>query len=562
MIVDRWGQPMNSAAPPALASGHVARLDAWQNPLTGVGTGQDKTVWGRFSTVRRVTDVELTNLYNGSPLAAKIVEKKPKEMFRRGYELECADVDASALKDLQDYAEEELHISDEFLDAVIFGNQYGGDALVMGIDDGNMPDTPLDEDKIKTFEWFNGIDRRFSYVLGYYTDAGPKFSKPSHYLTSNAVASYQYGSGKTAVTKKRSPSALEGGGFFTAIIHESRILRFEGVRTDIVTRQTLAGWTWSILQRVYDSMRKFEHSMDSTRYLLSDASQAVLTLKGFIDAISAGKLGAIQTRMDVMEMTRSVMHGIAIDEGEKFERQATPFGGISDVLRVMMQILASDTGYTVTELFGQAASGLNAAAGADSETRKWYDDIGSDQKTKLAPAYARGYRLIALSDDCPVKLPRVTKTGKPLAFTINFKPLFAPTDDEEASTQLKRAQRDQIYLSEGVVTETEVALDVADMYPSMDVEGREAALEGGETFNPHPNDPPPPVPVAAVGPDGKPIVAGPAGKGPPGAPAGPQAVPKGGKVPAPAALPAPVAKPAAKKTAAAAKTKGPPKQGK
>jgi uncharacterized protein len=503
MLVDQWGKPLE--AEPAPREG-LARLraDSWVNDRTGIGGAGDKTVFGRFAVVRRITDVELTNLYNGSPLAAKIVEKRPTEMFRRGYTLECDDADPSAVKDLQDYAEEELHLSEEFLEATIFGNQYGGDLLVMGIDDGGMPDEPLDENRIKSFSFLNGMDRRFSYVMAYYTDSGPKFSRPSHYLTSNAIAGYQYGSGVNQITKRRSPEALKNSGFFTAILHESRCLRFEGVTTDIVTRQTLAGWTWSILQRVYDSMRKFEHSFDSANYLLSDASQAVMTLKGLIDAISAGKLGAIQERMALIEQSRSVMHGVLIDEGESFARQPTPFGGIAEILNVQMLKLASDTGYPVTELFGKAASGLNAAAGADAETTKWYDQIDSERGTKLTPKYQRAYRLISLSADCPVKLPKLGKNGKPLKFTIKYKPLSQPTDDEEAATQLKRAQRDQIYLQEEVISKEECALDVQDLYPNMDVEAREAAVDALKAFDPHANDPPPPSPPIVAGPGGLP----------------------------------------------------------
>jgi uncharacterized protein len=514
------------------------RGDTWVNPQTGIGTFGDKTTYGRFTVVRRVTDVELTNLRNGSPLAAKIVEKRPTEMFRRGYTLECDDADPQAVKDLQSYVEEDLHLSEEFLDASILANEYGGDLIVMGADDGGMPDEPLDEDRIKTFTFLNGIDRRFSYVLGYYVDAGPKYSRPSHYLTSNAIAGFQYGSGKNARTVRRSQSSLEGQNFYTAILHESRCIRFEGVSTDLVTRQTLAGWTWSILQRVYDAMRGFEHAFDSARYLLSDASQAVMTLKGFVDAISSGKLGAIQTRMQLIEQARSVIHGVVIDEGESFERAGTPFGGIGELLDRMMLKVASDTGYPATELFGKAAAGLNAAAGSDSETRKWYEQIDSERVTKLSPKFERVYRLVARSADCPVKFPKCDKNGKPLKFTIKYASLFTPTDDEEASTALKRAQATQIYLQEMVLTPEEAALDVADEYPTMDVEAREKAVKALKSFDPYAKDPPPTIP-ATIGPDGKPI---PPVAAPPAVPGG-----KPGAPPPPGTKAPPV--PAVKKTA-------------
>jgi phage-related protein (TIGR01555 family) len=534
MIVDRWGQPMTPAAPASKSF----RRDAWENQATGIGTLADKTVFGRFSTVRRVTDVELVNLFNGSPLAAKICEKKPREMFRRGYDLECDDVDASACNDLRDYAREDLHLDDQFLKAKIWGNVFGGDVLVHGVDDGGMVDEPLDESRIKTFTYFNDIDRRFAYGLDYYVDPGPQCGDVQHYFTSNAIASFQYGSGRNSRTVKRDPATMRGGGFYTSVVHESRVTRFDGVTTDIVTTQSLAGWSWSVLQRIYDSLRKFEHSFDSARYLLSDASQAVLTLKGLVDAISAGHLGAIQKRMMLMEESRSVMHGVLIDEGEKFERQPTPFGGISDLLNEMKSVLAADTGYPMTELFGKAASGLNAAAGADAETQKWYDGIEADQKTELESPLKRAYRQIALSADCPVKLPKCGKDGKPLRWTIKFHKLTTPTDAEQAKTDLAIAQRNEIYVTLEVISAEECALDVQDLYPSMDVDAREEAIEALQSFDPHAEDPEPDPPV---------IVA-------PGAPGAPGAPPVPGK-PAAAIAKVPPAVPAVKKGVPPAKGK-------
>src|ERR1700734_375473 len=102
MIVDSRGTPY-----PETGGARTSRRDTWANPVTGVGTAADKSIYGRFGVVRRITDVEITNLYNGSPLAAKIIEKRPMEMMRAGYTLGCndPDVDESALVDLQDYAE-------------------------------------------------------------------------------------------------------------------------------------------------------------------------------------------------------------------------------------------------------------------------------------------------------------------------------------------------------------------------------------------------------------------------------------------------------------------------
>jgi len=515
VIVDQYGRPIEVL---------TRRTDAWQNQATGIGTAADKSVAGRFEYTRRLTDMELTNLYNASPTAAKIVEKRPEEIFRAGYELEADGVDVSEAEDLYEHLQDELHVDEHFQTAETLANLYGGYLLVMGADDGNMPDEPLDENRIKSFSWLNGMDRRFAYVLSYYTDPqNPKCGQPETYLTSNAVAGVQMGrSSARAYTKPKSAEELRRSGFFTSVVHETRCLRFEGVRTDPITMASLAGWTWSVMQRVYDEMKKFEHAFDSTGYLLSDASQAVFTLKGLINQISAGNLGLVEKRIAWLEQWRSVMHGIVIDEGEKFERSPTTFAGIADVLDKMMLKFCAACDMPVTEIFGRAAGGLQAPAANDAETRKWFDKIDTQRRTKVAPKLRRLCRLVTLAGDSPIKVPKVTKTGRPLKWQINFKPLLVPTDKEQADTELAVAQRDQIYANLEVVSTEELALDRQELYPSMDVEAREAAIEAATSFDPHENDPEELPPAGGVIP---PMGSGPSEEGAPPGPTPPPKVP-------------------------------------
>jgi len=516
LLVDPYGRPLTSEV-------LGVRNDSWMNQLTGIGSYADKTTHGRFHEVRRITDKELTNLRNGSALAAKIIEKRPNEAFRRGYDLECDDVDQTDANDLHEYAVEELNLDEEYLRGQVLANQYGGALMVLGCDDGNLPNEPLDEDRIRTFDWVNVMDRRFAYVLDYYTDPShPKCGKPQTYLTSNAIAGVSSGQNRTRMIPSEK---LQGRGFYTAIVHESRCLRFEGVSTDPMTMLSLAGWTWSVLQRVYDGMRKFEHAFDSANYLLSDASQAVYTLKGLFQAISAGNQSEIFKRIAILEQIRSVMHGVLLDaDGERFERAATPFGGIADLLDKFMLRFAADADMPVTQLFGRAASGLNAAAGSDSETRRWYDDIDCERVVKQSPKMRRAYRLLSKSGDCPVKLPATSEKGKPLSWKIKWKPLYQATDQEQADVNLKKVQAVQIAVSEGILSPEEGGLELQDIFPKMDVEAREKALKDAVTFDPHENDEPvdqplvvPGVPGTQTGPaspKGGSVVAQPAATGP------------------------------------------------
>jgi phage-related protein (TIGR01555 family) len=60
----------------------------WSNPVTGLGTfGRDKVMQGSYQEAFRLSDVELSALYNGNALAKRVIDTVPEEMFRRGWVL-------------------------------------------------------------------------------------------------------------------------------------------------------------------------------------------------------------------------------------------------------------------------------------------------------------------------------------------------------------------------------------------------------------------------------------------------------------------------------------------
>jgi|GEM_PF-2409274 len=492
------------------------KLDRWVNYQTGLGTLVDKTRAAYFETPYRLNDVEITDLVSGNDLAAKCVEKRPNEMFRRGYTLEgkkAGELDKSKIQDLTEYATERLQADIRLHQGLTFGRQYGGALLILGIDDGRDQDEPVDEDNIKSIDFINQIDRRFSYVQDYYSDPmAPKYGQPRTYLVANAVATSAYRSAtgafgykKSSEKKIKSSSAKYLNATASVMnVHESRLIRFDGVEPDVLTRQVLAGWSWSVLQRGYETLRLCDGSFDALAYLISDASQGVLKLKGLFNAITAGQEGKLKRRLETMDQMRSVMHSIALDSGagEEFTRVQTSFAGIPDAIDRIMQRLAAAFDMPMTELFGMSPAGMNATG--ESDRIKWYDTIANEQTNFLAPKIRRLYRLIARAKDSPFK-------GQEVDFQVHFKPLYAPTDDELAKTRLTNAQRDVAYITAEVVTAEEVKLTVSDIYPSIDVEEIEEEIEAKTKFDPYQNDPIASAPVKAVGPPGLLGGGGPAG---------------------------------------------------
>jgi uncharacterized protein len=521
-ILDLYGRPIELPDP-------LERRDAgggWVNPLTGIGSSVDKSQAGYYAQTLRIQDHELRYLNDSNDLTAAVVWDHPNEMFREGYDLSgripkprksgsptdaATDLPESDIKNLRDYATENYEVDGLVHEASGWGRLFGGCLLVMGINDGRFPWEPVDEDRIRSFDYLSLVDRRYAYVQSQYSGINAKkYGTAQIYLISNAIA----GSGWNdhGDVRARSPEGLQSGGAQIQLVHASRVIRLDGNPADVQSRQRLAGWSWSVLQRVYNAMRQFEHAFDSATYLLSDASQGVFKMAGFMRAVAAGRRQEIADRVMAMEMTRSVIRGLIVDAGgvdgkggESYERQPTPLAGIADILEQMKSRFAAAAKMPQTKLFGRSPAGLSATG--DSDMRIWYDNVRSDGNVKIAPKIRRIYRNIARSPDSPIK-------GKTVEFTVEFRPLWSPTDLEVEQALAARATRDVALTGGGIVPEEVAALTWGDEYPALNEEALKESIEAKESFDPHENDPPP----APGTPGGPPIPPGaaPAG-GSPGA---------------------------------------------
>lgn len=418
------------------------RADSWQNPFTGLGSTRDKVTGGYYWPPVRLQDQELLAIFNGSDIGARVVETRPREMFRRGYDLEVASMDVDEDTPEGDVAEHKKYGSKLAMDhkvqeSMVWGNLFGGALLIIGAQDGNEMDTPLNEENISTVRYLTMVDRRFaSGPHKYYTDPlAPKCGEVEQYMVTNALGA-PYGSMGS-----------------TLVIHESRVLRFDGARTDVLTKLQLAGWSWSLLQRAYDQLRAFESGFQAVANLMSDASQGVMKIKDLISMIASGNKDDLQTRMAMVDMSRSVARMLLIDaDGEEFDRVATSFAGLPDLLDRFMMRLSAAVDIPVAILMGRSAAGMNATG--DADFRAFYDSVASDQERHLAPKLERLYHIFARAKDSPFK-------GRDVEFRMKFHQLWQANDTEQADIELKTAQKDSAYVTAGVFTPEEVALSRA-----------------------------------------------------------------------------------------------------
>jgi uncharacterized protein len=419
----------------------ASRVDSWINALTGLGTLRDKLEYFTVSRGVPLNDNELDTLYNTSDMASRICDAVPDEMLRQGFEVNVDADEDNEEGDAQEITSgmhmrcDELGVREKYNEAMAWARLFGGSAIYVGADDGQDPREPLNIDGIKSLAFLNVMDKRTLKPLTFYDD--PLLPMFGEVRTFEVVPMGR--DSKRIVIREH------------AEIHESRLIIFGGVRTTATLRNELKGWGQSVLQRCKEPLKQFDADWAAVSHLVQDAHQAVFKVKGLIDMIASGEKEALMTRMQLVDMSRSVARAMMIDaDDEEFGRESIALNGLEGILDKAMLRLAAAARMPATILMAQSPAGLNATG--ESDIRWFYDTVRSAQMNELRPRLERLVRLIFLSKDGP------TGGREPTSWSIGFPPLWQMSPRETAELRKMIAETDVAYIDRGVTLPEEITL--------------------------------------------------------------------------------------------------------
>lgn len=412
----------------------VSRVDGWVNPQTGIGTLRDKSNIGFFVPDAPLADLELSALYYHDDLAARIVDERIDQSFRKGYKL--AGLEQDQIEKLEAEAKR-IEVDRRFKEAWRWGRLYGSSLLIVGALDGHMPTEELNPETTRGVAFLNPIDKRTLQIYSRYSNPMlPQYGEPNLYqINPEPVNAIDLTTGAYRSSDKE-----------VYYVHESRCIRFNGVETDLLESQKLAGWSYSVLQRVYKVLRQFGLSFSSASILIEEASQGVFKIDGLLSMLTGNERQNLLDRMSLVDMSKGAARSILVDAAnEDYTRIPVNFSGLPDMLDRVMQRLAAATGMPVTLLMGQSPAGMNATGASDFQ--HWYDSIASEQEKELTPRLLKIYQLLAqgLGIDAT-------------ELEIEWQSLVEDDEGAQAENYSKIAAADIAYISAGVLMPEEVAL--------------------------------------------------------------------------------------------------------
>ena len=444
----------------------LRRIDGWGNALTGLGMyGQDKSL-ASVATWNRMIPVEAAAIYASDPLAKKIVNHVVESALIHDYRFVIGDKEEDFNikfnKERKERIDKKFKIKEIIYEAATWARVFGSAYLVIGADDGNAPDAPLNLKTLKKIDWIKAFDVEQVYpMIGSFDPNSTNFLNPEYY---------------TLATYGGSPAN-------TVYIHHSRVIRFDGKK--LLRRLYIQnGYRHdSVLNPIRSILSNYNHAIGALGVMIQEWSIGIIKIPGIAQAIASGKEDLVTKRVSIIDKCKSVIRSVIIGKDEEYQRMSSQYNGVDNVAQFLRKELATHVDIPHTILFNEGPSsgsfGLGNSSG-DSEMTDWQAIVGQYQKHYLKDQLMQLYRIL-FSDQSNT----LTK-GKVPKFDIEFSAARSLSREDEAQIYSDFAGADSAYINMGVLTPMEVRQSrFSDTGPFKDLDTRielsdETVLESQE----------------------------------------------------------------------------------
>lgn len=427
-------------------------FDGLQNLVAGLGTSQDKRTFNAYGFARILQRAELENMYRDSWLAKRIVNSVADDMTREWVTVTFDDNTPESRSALEN-AEKRFDIPGKFNEGLKWARLYGGAIGIIGIGKDDLS-KPLDITTIKkgSLRYLHILDRwRVSAGATLCMDLdSPNFGKPDFYMVAES----------------------------SLMVHHTRVLRFNGEKLPYFLWQQNARWDDSVLQHVFQAVSDNDQATAAIGTMMFEANVDVVVSDDLAATLSTDQ-GTEQVRKRYAQAAqmKSFTRMLLLDGTEKHTKVSNSFANLDKIVDKFMLCVCGAADTPATRLFGMSPAGMSATG--ESDTRNYYDRVSCAQESDLRHNIDYFYEIVARSE----------LGYMPENMSIEFNPLWQISATEQATIDKTRADTDNIYLTQGVVTEGIVARELKErgVYPNMTDDEIEMVEELSLAAPPAPN---------------------------------------------------------------------------
>ena len=426
------------------------RADGYLNMLNKVGTQQDNSQAWQWSGITFEPDQQLSNLYMGNGLFAKIIDRPAEDAIAKGFDLSDLgdEIETKVQKRLV-----ELDFSNVLSTAEKWSRLYGGSIGVIICNDGRGLEEPLNVKSFENIEEIKVFERAvvqpdYSSLYSYsFIDQDDferrKFGQPVFYDVYSMYGSFR--------------------------VHYSRCLVFKNgelpENADIGMYQF---WGIPVYTKIKSALREAITAHQDGTKLLERSVLGVYKMKGLSQLLATdeGEDNVIK-RLQVIDMARNIINSMAIDsDGEDYQYINASMSGASDLIDRTCNMLSGVTDIPQTILFGRDPAGENSTG--DNDRDNYFQLLNRIQTNAYQKPLNKIVKLVLLE---------LTKSGAIETeipdYDVRFASLRqlseadqAAIDSQRAATEKTKAETANVYVSMQALDPSEVrrGLSEADDY--------------------------------------------------------------------------------------------------
>jgi len=389
-----------------------SQVDGLANVVSGLGTNSGKRAHNQFVPDLLNNYQEMEAAYQSNWIARSIVDIPAEDMTR-----EWRTIKSEGAEEIQN-EEDRLGLEFECADALSWARLFGGGGILMLTNQDLSK--PLDINKIKK----GNLERLLTFDRW---EMSPQTINTWNVLAPNYLMPEFY--------------TIQGG---TQSIHWTHFARFNGARLPRRLMAQTSGWGDSELRKCMEDLKDTVSAKGGIAELMQEASVDIVTRNGLADDLASDQDEAITNRYALFSQMKSIVNLALLDGEETYDRKTLQLSGVSQTLEVLMVWLAGCADIPVTRLFGTSAKGMNATG--EGDLTNYYDSIRAKQKTQLG-------KPLAYLDQV---LVRSALGSYPKDFDYVWAPLKQPNQIEVEQSGLLRAQKNRLYLEDGIILPSQV----------------------------------------------------------------------------------------------------------
>lgn len=226
-------------------------------------------------------------------------------------------------------------------------------------------------------------------------------------------------------------------------VHTSRFLYFAGKEAPLLLKPAYNFFGVSQAQLAFEYVENFQKNRDSGSELLNKFSVSVFKTN-MQNAMYSGETAELEKRIQYFVHKRHNDGVFVLDkDDEDFIKSDTSLGGVTDIIRQSLELIASVFRIPAVKYLGISPSGFNATG--ESDLKNFYSLIESLQEKQFADNLEKVLKLLQLN-----------KFGE-IDPHIGFE--FIPLDEEDdkikAETEKMQADTLAVYLDRNVISAEE-----------------------------------------------------------------------------------------------------------